>query len=482
MRCSRRSFLKTTVATGSLAVSLRSTSFASGANDQIRIAVIGLNGRGGSHLRGFKDHVVALCDCDARVLGAAAESFTNRTQRKVDAVQDYRKLLERSDIDAVSIATPNHTHALIAIEACLAGKDVYVEKPVSHNVWEGRQLVNAARKYQRIVQAGTQCRSSRSLHEAHKFITAGKLGAIQYAVGTCYKPRQAIGSLSRPLQIPAHIDYDLWCGPAAKVDLYRPRLHYDWHWDFNTGNGDMGNQGIHQMDLARWFLGEDALSPFVLSVGGRLGYEDAGDTPNTQTVIHNYAKAPLIFETRGLPKRNIDWSTGMDNYRGSGVGVVVQCEQGRLLIPTYTDAIAYDSDGNVIQKWSGGGDHFANFLTAVRSRNAADLNADILEGHLSSGLCHTGGISHQLGSKMPGHSIVEAVSESQAAGPLFSESLERMARHLDANKIDLSEATLTLGAPLEMDAAAEQFVSNQVANRSLTRAYRKPFVVPDLSF
>jgi len=171
----------------------------------------------------------------------------------------------------------------------------------------------------------------------------------------------------------------------------------------------------------------------------------------------------------------------MDNYRGSGVGVVVQCEQGSLLIPTYTNAIAYDSDGNVIQKWSGGGNHYANFLTAVRSRNAADLNADILEGHLSSALCHTGGISHQLGSKMPSHSIVEAVSESQAAGPLFSESLERMARHLDANKIDIGEATLTFGAPLEMDAAAEQFVGNQVANRSLTRAYREPFVVPDLS-
>ncbi len=480
MTVSRRTFLSSAVAAGSIVLPLRISSRAYGANDQIRVAVIGLHGRGGSHMRGFKDQIVALCDCDAKVLGAAAESFNTQTKRNVDTFQDYRKLLERPDIDAVSIATPNHTHALIGVEAAQAGKDVYVEKPVSHNVWEGRQLVNAARKYNRMVQTGTQCRSSRSLREARAFIADGKLGAIQYAVGTCYKPRQSIGKLQRPLKIPPHVDYDLWCGPAAKVDLYRPSLHYDWHWDFNTGNGDMGNQGIHQMDLARWFLGEDALSPFVMSVGGRLGYDDAGNTPNTQTVLHNYKKAPLIFETRGLPKQNTDWSTGMDDYRGSQVGIVLQCEQGSLLIPSYTDAIAYDSDGEVIKKFSGGGDHFANFLSAMRSRKHTDLNADILEGHLSSGLCHTGGISHQLGRTMTGREIRDAIAAT-AAGPLYAESFERMAGHLDRNGVDLGRDTVSFGAPLEMDVLTERFISNDSANRRLARQYRQPFVVPDLS-
>ena len=183
-------------------------------------------------------------------------------------------------------------HALIAIAAAQAGKDVYVEKPASHDIWEGRQMVQAARQNNRIMQCGTQSRSSTSLKEAVAFVHGGELGKIQYALGTCYKPRPSIGKLDKPLAIPSTIDYDLWCGPAAKEDLYRPNLHYDWHWDFNTGNGDMGNQGIHQMDIARWFLGEDALAPRVISIGGRLGYEDAGNTPNTQIVYLDYPSRP----------------------------------------------------------------------------------------------------------------------------------------------------------------------------------------------
>ena len=192
-----------------------------------------------------------------------------------------------------------------------------------------------------------------------EYVQSGKLGKILCVTGTCYKPRQSIGKLDKPLQIPEHIDYDLWCGPAAKVDLYRPKLHYDWHWDYNTGNGDMGNQGIHQMDVARWFHGAKTLSPRVVSFGGRLGYEDAGNSANTQVVLHDYPECPLIFETRGLPKSKAAQSglgRSMDNLQGSQIGVVVECENGYVVsTASYGECRAYDNDGKEIERLRGGG-------------------------------------------------------------------------------------------------------------------------------
>ena len=364
--------------------------------------------------------------------------------------------------------------------ALQAGKHVYCEKPVSHNVWEGRQIVHWARKMNRMAQCGTQSRSSPSLHEAHKWLHAGHIGKIQYAVGTCYKPRKSIGKLDQPLVIPEHIDYDMWCGPAAKVDLYRPKLHYDWHWDFNTGNGDMGNQGIHQMDIARWFLNEQTISPKVMSVGGRLGYSDAGNTPNTQTVIHLYDNAPLIFETRGLPESKAaqaEWKP-MDNYRGSGVGVLVQCEQGYLVIPSYTNATAYDNEGKEIQSWSGSGDHFGNLIDAIRSGNQDDLNGEILQGHLSSALCHTGGLSHQLGRPATAKEAAEACSQHER----FADSFDRMAQHLRKNEVDIdNQPALTLGPWLEFDVEAETVRNNDAATLLLTRNYRQGYEIPSVN-
>ncbi|MDG2013537.1 MAG: Gfo/Idh/MocA family oxidoreductase, partial [Pirellulaceae bacterium] len=351
MKYTRRTILKSSALATGAAIAAPALSYARicGSNEKIRAAVIGLNGRGQDHMRGLKEHLVAVCDCDQAVLGNRSKDLD------VKQYVDFRKLLEQKDIDVVSIATPNHTHSLIGIKAIEAGKDVYCEKPVSHNVWEGRQLVNAAKKHDRVVQCGTQSRSSPALQEAVQYVRDGKLGDIQYAIGTCFKPRKAIGKLEKPLNIPDSVDYDLWCGPAEKRSLYRPRLHYDWHWDFNTGNGDMGNQGIHQMDIARWFLGYQTVSPRVLSIGGRLGYEDAGDTPNTQTVIHDYQPAPLIFETRGLPKskkfQEKGWGGNMDDFRGSRIGVIVQCENGYVVIPSYSGATAFDNENNELKKW-----------------------------------------------------------------------------------------------------------------------------------
>ena len=485
MTTNRRTFLQTSLAAGA-AISLPALAYGRvpGSNEKIRCAVIGLNNRGNDHIRGLGENVVAYCDCDQEILDKRADG------KDVAKFVDYRKLLEQKDIDAVSIATPNHQHSIMGIRAAMAGKHVYCEKPVSHNVWEGRQLSEAQNKYDRVIQCGTQSRSSPSLQKAVAWVQGGALGKIKYAIGTCYKPRKSIGKLDSALKIGKKLNYDLWCGPAEKRDLFRPQLHYDWHWDFNTGNGDMGNQGIHQMDIARWFLGYDTISPRVLSIGGRLGYEDAGDTPNTQTVIHDYSGAPLIFETRGLPKAKefqakVEkkdpkyWDRNMDDYRGSKIGVIVQCEKGYVVVPSYTAAKAFDNDGQELKSWEGGGDHYANFLDAVTTNDQSKLNAPIEQGHISSALCHTGGVSHQLGEKV---SLSEIETSLSKESDIFKDSFGRLKEHLIANGVDVnSEAELTIGADIKFDVKSEQVLDNEKANSMMSREYRAGFEIPPVA-
>jgi predicted dehydrogenase len=482
MTIHRRDFMQATIGAAA-AVSLASRAGrALAANvDDIRVAQIGFNGQGKGHIGNLGKHIVALCDIDEDVLNRMGDNLDEKLGHKVERFTDYRKLLESKDIDAVSIATPNHSHASITIAAVQAGKHVYVEKPASHNVWEGRQMCAAADRYGKLIQVGTQSRSSAALKEAAKWVHDGGLGAIRYAVATCYKPRKSIGKLDKALQIPTTVHYDLWCGPAEKRELFRPKMHYDWHWDFNTGCGDLGNQGIHQMDIARWFLGEKTLAPRVISVGGRLGYDDAGDTANTQTCFHAYEKAPLIFEVRGLPRTLANqerrWDESMDRYRGAGVGVVVQCEKGYVLIPSYHDATAFDNDGNVVKEWDEGGGHHDNWLEAIAAGDRGMLNADIVEGHLSSALCHTPNVSYRLGKKARAGEIAEAV----AANELLANSVDRMFGHLRANGVDIDrEEAVTLGEWLTVDPKTEQFVDNDAASELWTRKYREPFVIPDL--
>jgi predicted dehydrogenase len=475
----RREMLK--VAAG-VAASTSIRRFARAGTDtkDIRVAQIGFRAQGLEHIRAIRQNVVALCDVDERVLYDQRAVFKDTYHQTVDTYKDFRRLLERPDIDAVSIATPNH--ALIAIEAARAGKDVYVEKPVSHNIWEGRQLVAAARRFKRIIQSGTQSRSSSAVREAVKFVHGGSLGEIRLVTGTCYKPRMSIGKLEKPLAIPSTIDYDLWCGPAAKVELYRPQLHYDWHWDFNTGNGDLGNQGIHQMDVARWFLDESTIAPTVFSVGGRVGYDDAGNTPNTQIVFHGYKKAPLIFEVRGLPRarqfHEKGWTSNMDFYRRSRVGLVVQCERGFVVVANYLAATAYDPQGKTIKKWKAvSTNHHENWLQAVAARNPKLLNADIYQGHVSSALCHAGNISYQLGTVS---SAAEIADRAAGIEPLAN-SVDRMLGHLRANGVDVDGGSmLTLGQWLDASPSNETFAANDRANELRTREYRRPFVVPNI--
>jgi predicted dehydrogenase len=476
----RRQFLKSSLLTTASLALLRTRGAEApkplGANGDIRVAVVGFGGRGKDHIKGYRDlegvRLVALCDVDSAILEKEAKQC-DAAGHPVQTYSDVRKLLENKDIDAVSFATPNHWHSLGSIWAVQAGKDVYVEKPISHEVWEGRQLVVAARKYNRLVQAGTQSRSSSGIREAIAWVREGHVGKILRARALCYKRRPSIGKVSGPQPIPASVNYDLWCGPAPKAPLMRKRLHYDWHWVWPTGNGDVGNQGIHQMDLARWVLGETELSPRVWSVGGRLGYIDDGTTPNTQIVFHDYKAAPLIFEVRGLPAGAE--AKEMDVYRGASIGVVVDCEGGSMLLPNYSSATVFDKEGKKLKEFKGSSSHFGNFIEAVRSRKQSDLNADILEGHLSSALCHTGNISYRLGKTHSPEEIRDAVKGNADV----AEALGRMEQHLAANNVELHKTPATLGMVLTMDGKAERFIGNKAANRLLTREYRKPFVVPE---
>jgi predicted dehydrogenase len=471
----RRNFLKGSLAAGaSLAIPF---SRARGANDDIRVAVVGIGNQGSNHINWFRQipgvRIVAICDADKRFLDREEKKFKERNE-SVDTYVDYRKLLDDKNIDAIVTATPNHWHALVTVWACQAGKDVYVEKPVSHNVWEGRKMVEAARKYNRIVQSGTQRRSDEGLHEVIQYIQQGNLGRIVFVRGLVYVRRDSIGKVAGPQPIPESVDYNLWCGPAPMEPLMRKNLHYDWHWVWSTGNGDFGNNGIHFMDICRWVLGKNALAPKVMSIGGRFGYIDDGQTPNTQIVLLDYKPVPIIFEVRGLPRAKGD--SVMDNYRGIRDGLVVQCENGYFA--GGDGGWAYDNDGKKIRQFAGtgGSGHHANFIKAVRSRKTSDLNADILEGHLSSALCHLGNISYRLGSQASPEQIMEVVKGDKE----MMDSFQRLEQHLLANNVDFKATPRILGPLLTFDTEKEKFIGefDSRANELIKRNYREPFVVP----
>ncbi len=477
-RFSRREFLEDSLfaaAAATLAASAQ-TAFAAeegskSPNEKLRVAIIGVNGRGGAHISGFGKRndceLAAIVDVDETVAHRVADSIEKTYGKRPEVYSDMRKCFEDKSIDVASIATPNHWHALAAIWAIQAGKDVYVEKPVSHNVSEGRRIVEAARKYNKIVQTGTQSRSNPGMREAIQYLHDGKLGKISLARGLCYKPRGPIGAPGN-YDVPASVNYDMWTGPAPLHALTRPKLHYDWHWQWDYGNGDLGNQGIHQMDIGRWGLGEMNLGQSVVSYGGRFGYEDAGETANTQVCIHEYASGnKLVFEVRGLKT---------DAYKGAKVGVIFTGEEGYLVSPSYNGGVAYDKDGKEIAKFNGGSDshHFANFVDAVRSRKHEDLNADIEEGHLSSALCHVGNISYRLGTPMSSQQLTDHFAKNEEAG----ETLDRVLQHLRDNKVDPATTKIALGPKLTL--SGEEFTGEHAeeANKQLTREYRAPYIVP----
>jgi len=461
-----------------------------GANDDIRLGIIGVGSQGSGHMGYFSKipgvRLVAISDADRGQLDRAAARFEKDRGVKLKTYVDFRQLLEDKEIDAVTSATPNHWHALVTVWACQAGKDIYIEKPASHTIWEGRKMVEAARKYNRIVQIGTQKRSSEAHKEAFAWINEGHIGKIKWVRGFCYKARGPntngiVHGTNGPKPIPESVDYNLWCGPADMVPLHRTQLHYVWHWMWNTGNGDIGNQGPHEMDIARWALGDPGLPARCFSIGGRFGCREVGDvgeTANTQIAFFDYKPAPIIFEVRGLPMKKGLKPDTMDNYRGTRVGDCVQCEGGYF--PT-DDAggWVFDNDRKRVKQFvgRGGAGHHENFIKAVRSRQRSDQNADIEVGHLSAALCHMANTSYRLGQKMKPEEIKAALADN----PEMLDSFNRMLEHLAANEVDLEREPITMGPMLTMDPQKEQYIGehSQMANMFVKRNYREPFVVPE---
>ncbi len=483
-RTTRRQFLEQSMFATAAAMAVQS-SFASearadddglspkiGPNDTLRIAVIGAGGRGQSHIDGFAGkpgtQVTHICDCDESAGQRSCEATEEKQGGKKPVwVKDVRRLLDDPSIDAVSIATPNHWHALGAIWAVQAGKDVYVEKPVSHNVLEGRRLVQVARKHNRIVQTGTQSRSNPGMREAMEFIHGGGLGEVKIARGLCYKRRDSIGPKGN-YEVPSAVDYDLWSGPAPILPVTRKKFHYDWHWQWAYGNGDLGNQGIHQMDLCRWALNENRLCERTFSLGGRFGYEDAGETANTQIAVHDYGTRQLVFEVRGLPT---------DPFKAASVGIIVEGTQGYLVMTSYDSGTAFDLEGKAIKQFKGGGDgyHYRNFQEAVRKRDHKVLHADVEQGHLSSALCHLANISLRLGSPVDAADVEAKLADVRGPEDLKA-TWNRTAEHLKANRVEGYQ--VQVGPRLDFNPVSETFVNNAKADAMLTREYRKGYEIP----
>jgi len=485
----RRDFIKNTSMAG-LALTVPFKGSVLGTNEQINLGVIGLGstvkigGKGKMDLRGFAKipgvNISAICDCDEDILRKEVQKL-KKENINVKAYKDFRDLLDNKDIDAVSIATPNHSHALITIMACQAGKHVYCQKPASHNIFEGRKMVEAARKYNRIVQVPHVPRMPLGYKEAFDWAREGNLGKIEYVHGINYRARMSIGKVPASVPVPKSIDYNLWAGPAPMKPIRRKNFHYDWHWDWDTGNGDLGNNGIHYMDGCRMALDINHLPGKVMSLGGRLGYDDDGQTPNTQIVYLEYEDAPIIFEVRGLPMnsyyRNGDWAArsriSMDDCLGVQIGVVVHCKDG------YTaNNKAYDNKGRLLKTFKSEfeGDK-QNFINALKKNDPDLLYADVEQGHLSAALTHMGNASYRIGKKSNPFEIYEMIKGKAC----LEESFDRFRNHLFANRIDWNNEDVILGPMLRFDSDKEKFVGEFAtdANQLITRKYREPFVVPE---
>ncbi len=478
----RRNFMQKSamVGAGVAAASLSAASWSRvlGANDQIRMGVIGFNSKGAQHIETFHAlegvRVVALCDADQAVIDREVAKFKERGE-SVATFQDMRDLLDQKDVDAVAIATPNHWHSLAGIWACQAGKDVYVEKPVSHNIFEGRQLVEAGRKYKRIVQSGTQNRSDVGMRAFKEYLDAGNLGKVKWAHGLWFKRRNSIGLVNGPQPIPSTVDYNMWTGPASMQPLHRENLHYDWHWFWDYGNGDMANIGVHQIDDCRYLADLEGTPRRVVSFGGRWGYKDDGQTPNTNVAVFEY-DIPLVIEIRNLPMAK--GVNAMDHVKGVRAGDIIMCEGG-YFAGGRGGGWVYDLDGKKVKQFpgDGGGGHQANFIQAVRERNPEILHSPIVQGHYSSVVCHMANTSYRNGQRSNFDDIADTIQFSE----LGLERMHSMQEHLAANEIDLQAHPVTLGADLAFDPTQEKFTGelSYEANMFRSRNYREPFEVTE---
>jgi predicted dehydrogenase len=473
----RREFLKSSAKAGAGLAALGGITFITrpdqvfGASDRVRVGICGLHGQGFAHVHEYSKiktaQIAAVCDVDENVMNQRLAQMEKMGLAKPATYVDVRKLLEDKSIDAISIAVPNHWHSLMAIWGCQAGKDVYVEKPCSHNLWEGRQLVRAAQKYDRIVQHGTNSRSGEAIREGVQKMRDGLIGEVYLSRGLCYKWRDTIGH-AKEESIPAGVHYDLWTGPAPLKPFTRNRFHYNWHWIWDTGNGDIGNQGIHEMDVARWGLGVKFPNK-VSAIGGHFMFEDDQETPNTLNCAFEFdmpdgRRKLLEFEVRHWIS-NHEAGVGEPGWGGEvppALGKVsAEKPKPRAARPKLgPEAGAHNTIGNIFygakgclvmngydsyRTWLGpeqepgpsasrGGNNWANFIDCVRSRKKESLNAPIEEGHISCTLVHLANVSYRL------------------------------------------------GRTLHFDPETEQVIGDDEANRLLRdadRGYREPYVVPE---
>jgi predicted dehydrogenase len=441
--------------------------------DLLQVAIVGAGSRGGNHISEFlanpNTEIAYIVDADEAHAQQGAQRVAERQGKMPKVLTDFRKALDDKSVHIVSQATPNHWHGLVAILAMQAGKDVYSEKPAAGRIDESRRMIQVARKLNRICQIGTQCRSMKGTIDAVEYVKAGKIGEVKLARGLCYKRRTTIGAKGTYTP-PATVDYDLWCGPAQKLPLTRQKFHYDWHWQREWGNGDMGNQGPHQMDIAHWGLGAGRLADRVIAFGGRLGYEDAGDVANTAVSLSEFGDKTLVFEVRGL---------ATDPLRGASVGVIFYGSQGYVVLTTYTNGAAFDPQGNRVKTFSGGGDHFGNFVDAVKARDMKLLTADVEQIHLTHAHSHLSNISYYLGKPASADDIKHALADWKTNDDV-KDTLDRTIKHLTANKVDLAKTPLMLGPSLTIahDKDHESIVGNEAAAAMMTRDYRAPFSVP----
>ncbi len=417
----RRRFLQTSTASAAALTAVAARGAADKPNDKIRLAVLGVHGRGCALIKGFSSfddvEIAAICDPDDNVIPNARKCVNERQKREPKIEKDLRRVFEDRAVDAVVVATPDHWHALATVWACQAGKHVYVEKPISHNPIEGRRMVEAARKYKRVVQVGTQRRSGAHYASAAEFVRSGKLGKVPFARTWIAGHRPSIGhKADKP--IPAGVDYDLWLGPAPQRPFNPNRFHYEWHWNWDYGTGEIGNNGIHGLDVARWVLGLDAPKT-ISSGGGRLFYDDDRQTPDTQIAVFDFPGTTVIWEHRIWSKTGVE---------GEPFGIILYGEKGTLVFDrkgwhVHDGDVASDKAAETEKP------HLRNFLDCLKDGRRP--NADIEEGHKSTRLCHLGNIAHRVGRR------------------------------------------------LTFDAAAETLRGDADANRLLGRTYRAPFVMPE---
>jgi predicted dehydrogenase len=451
----RRDFIKTSmlgaagIAIGGKGFSSGSYSSIIGANERINIAVIGIGGQGGTHINSFcglKDsknvRLKTLCDADEKFFPERIKTVLTRTGETPTTVWDMRRVLEDKEIDAVSFAVPNFWHALGTIWACQAGKHVYVEKPATHNIFEGRKMVEAARKYNVRVQTGTQNRSIPEVIEAIKFIHNGGIGDVFMAKGMCYKPRDSFG-IAKDSEPPATLHYDYWLGPCQWQPYNEKKVHYNWHWHWATGGGDTANQGPHQFDIARWGLNKNEHPVTVYSMGNLFGINPAEcsqETPNTQTSMLKYKDGKILeFETRGR-YTNAEGGLGIrigNTFYGTEGYVEIDGSNWKAYRKRENKPFAGSNIGEkptdpTFMAPPGGSNHYGNFIDAIRSGKNEDLHADILEGFMSAALPALSNISYRLGRE------------------------------------------------LTFDGATEKFVKDKEADKMLTREYRKPYIVPEV--